>query len=411
MPALAIECPEEVTAVVEGIEAFLRREVFPRHEKHARILEDLALKGSPSGILSHDAQKLVDEVRLASAEAGFYAMCTPESVGGGGLGLEAYYAVHERLYHLCGPKYWLGNHVISHWAKGPSPVIERLTDEAKARYLARIMSGEDTLCFGLSEPGAGSDAAAIQTRAVPDAGGWRLSGSKIWTTNAPHAAHCIVFAITDPEKAAARAGGISAFLAPMNSEGVTLDQVIKMWGNPIGDEAVIAFDDVRVEPHQLVGDLHKGFATALLGVNLGRIYNSARAVGVSRWALELTLDYIKTRKAFGKPISEYQGVTFPLAESAMQIHAAHLMGLNVARLKDTGRSGAKELSMAKAFSVEAGVRAVDRCIQAHGAMGMTNELGLVEAYAMVRKANVADGTNEILRRQIVRDLLGGDTDL
>ena len=411
MPALAFDYREEVTAVVEGIETFVRREIFPRHGKHARLLEDPALKGSAEGILSHDAQKLVDEVRLASAEAGFYGMCTPESVGGGGLGLEAYYAAHERLYHLCGPKYWLGHHVISHWAKGPSPVIERLTAEAKERYLARIMSGEDTLCFGLSEPGAGSDAAGIKTRAVGDGDGWLLSGSKIWTTNAPHAAHCIVFAITDAEKAAARAGGISAFLVPMISEGVTLDRVIKMWGNPIGDEAVITFEEVRIEPHQLLGDLNKGFATALLGVNLGRIYNSARAVGLSRWALDLTLDYVKTRQVFGKPISEYQGVTFPLAESAMQIHAAHLMGLNVARLKDTGRPGAKELSMAKAFSVETGVRAIDRCMQAHGAMGMTNELGLVEAYAMVRKANIADGTNEILRRQIVRDLLGGDTDL
>lgn len=109
--------------------------------------------------------------------------------------------------------------------------------------------------------------------------------------------------------------------------------------------------------------------------------------------------------------SDYQGVTFPLAESAMQVHAAHLMARNVALLKDTGRSGAKELSMAKAFAVEAGARAVDRVTQAHGAMGMTNEMGLTEAYTTLRKVNVADGTNEILRRQISRDMLNGDVEL
>jgi len=149
----------------------------------------------------------------------------------------------------------------------------------------------------------------------------------------------------------------------------------------------------------------------MLGVNLGRIYNSARVVGIGRWALEMALEYAKIRKAFDKPIAEYQGVTFPLAESAMQIHAAHLMSLNVAQLIDRGLPAIKELSMTKAFAVEAGVKAIDRVIQTHGAIGMTNEMFLTDAYITMRKINVADGSNEILRRQIVRQLLGGDTAL
>jgi acyl-CoA dehydrogenase len=411
MSAIAIEYPEDVRAAVDGVEAFLKREVFPRHEKHGDILDDPVRKFSAKGVFSDEVAGLLDEVRMASAEAGFYAMCAPAEIGGGGLGLLAYFGAFERIYRLCGTKFWLGHFVISHWAKGPSPVIQKLTPEAKTRYLPKIMSGEHTLCFGLSEPGAGSDAAAIQTRATPDDDGWRLTGSKIWTTNAPHAEFAIVFAVTDPERAAARRGGISTFLTPMKAKGVSIDKIIKMWGSAGGDEAVVHFEDVRLEAHHLIGELNNGFATAIQGVDLGRMYNSARAVGLGRWGLETAFDYVKLRHAFGKPISEYQGVTFPLAESAMQIHAAHLMAINVALLKDRGERAIKEMAMTKSFAVEAGARALDRAIQAHGAIGMTNELGLTEAYTTLRKVNIADGTNEILRRQVVKEMLGGNLEL
>jgi acyl-CoA dehydrogenase len=132
-------------------------------------------------------------------------------------------------------------------------------------------------------------------------------------------------------------------------------------------------------------------------------------VGASRWALEKAFDYIKIRKAFGNALAEYQGVTFPLADSLTEIHAARLMAVNVARLLDAGLPARKELSMTKGFAVRAAVRAVDNAMQAHGAMGMTNELGLTEAYAALRNVNIADGSNEILRRAIVKEALAGDT--
>ena len=184
-----------------------------------------------------------------------------------------------------------------------------------------------------------------------------------------------------------------------------------MFGSIGGDEAELRLEEIAVEPWQLVGELHQGFQTALYGVSIGRVYNSARAVGYGRWALEKALEYSKTREAFGKPIAEYQGVGFPLAESAMELHAAHLMGLNAAGLLDQGELAIKELSMAKAYAVEIGVRAVDRAMQAHGAMGFTNELHLTEAWHSLRAVNVADGTNEILRRTIWQRLLKGDTAL
>jgi acyl-CoA dehydrogenase len=267
------------------------------------------------------------------------------------------------------------------------------------------------MCFGMSEPGAGSDATMIKTRATPDVDGWRIDGRKIWTTNSPHADWCIVFAVTDPERAARKAGGISAFLVPTNAAGFTLESVIRMHGSVGGNEGALVFEDLRVEPWQLVGELHDGFKIGLLGVSIGRVYNTARAVGLGRWAMEMALAYAGQRVAFGKPISEYQGVTFPLAETAMELHAAHLMALNVATLLDRGERAVKELSMTKAYAVEIGARALDRAMQTHGAMGFTNELGLVHAWQDVRNVNVADGTNEILRRTIVQRLLAGDVEV
>jgi acyl-CoA dehydrogenase len=267
------------------------------------------------------------------------------------------------------------------------------------------------MCFGLSEPGAGSDAAALSTRAVAHGDGWKISGRKIWTTNASIAEYCIVFAVTNPSLASARKGGISAFLVPTKSPGFEVQRLIRLFGHVGGDEAEVRLDDVFVEPWQLVGELGRGFDAALYGVSLGRIYNSARAVGYGRWALERAVEYSKVRETFGRPIADYQGVTFPLAESAAELHAAHLMGLNAATLLDRGHPAIKELSMTKAYSVQVGFRAVDRAIQTHGAMGFTNELGLHHAWHSIRLVNVADGTNEILNRTVVQRLLKGDTDL
>jgi len=411
MSAIAFEYPDEVKSLRTGIAAFIKNEVMPRHARHAELLHDDRRKYDESGRYVADVCRLMREIRMASAKAGYYAMSAPLSLGGGGLGLVAYFAAWQDVFHICGPTHWLGHWTISHWAKGPSPVLEKMTPRAKTELLPHIMSGRSALCFGLSEPDAGSDAAAIRTRAVPDGDGWRLSGRKIWTTNSPYADYVIVFAVTDADAAAKRKGGISTFLVPTDAKGFAIESVIRMYGHIGGDEGILAFDNVRIEPHQLVGELHQGFGIGLLGVSLGRVYNMARAVGLARWALEKAVDYAKVRKTFGQPISEYQGVMFPLAESAMEIHAAHLMSLNCAQLLDRGLPAVKEMSMAKAFAVEAAARAIDRAIQTHGAIGFTNELGLTEAFAAVRKVNVADGTNEIMRRTIAQRLLKGDIDL
>ncbi len=396
---IATPLPEDVRSARDGILSFVAREVVPRHEQHRGLLEEPRRLHREDGRYSDEALELIREVRMAAAAAGYFQMCVPEALGGGGLGHLAYYVAWEAMFHTYGPRNWLQLYALSHWAFGPS------------RLLEKMMDGSQSMCFGLSEPNAGSDASMIKTRAVRDGNGWRISGRKIWTTNSPTADYCVIFAVTDADKAASKRGGISAFIVPTDAPGFQVQRIIRLFGHAGGDEAELAFDDLPVEPWQLVGELDQGFQAALYGVSLGRVYNSARAVGYGRWALEQALDYAQTREAFGEAIANYQAVSFPLAESATELHAAHLMGINAATLLDQGEAAIKELSMTKAYSVQRGFQAVDRAIQVHGAMGFTNELGLTDAWHILRIINIADGTNEILNRTIAQRLFKGDLDL
>jgi len=411
MSAIAFELPADVIAVRDAVLGFVRAEVLPRLERHGAMLGDARQLYGTDGAYSEPVEHLIRDIRMASARAGFYGMCVPTALGGGGLGHLSYYTAWEAIYRTVGGNGVITPWVIAHWALGPSRLLEQVTPEARERVLPGLMSGDTSMCFGLSEPGAGSDASMIRTRAEPTATGWRLSGRKLWTSNGPNADWCIVFAITDPDRAARKKGGISGFMVPTRSPGFVVESVVKLYGAPGGHEAALLLDGVEVEPWQLVGTLHEGFRLALYGVSLGRVYNSARAVGQGRWALEKALVYAGQREAFGQTIAHYQGVSFPLAESATELHAAHLMGLNAALLLDQGQAAIKELSMAKAYSVQVGLRAVDRAMQTHGGMGLTNEVGLVHAWHDLRTVNIADGTNEILARTIAQRLLGGDTDL
>ena len=409
MTAIAFAQSEELDDILAGIDAYLASEVYPRYEKNRELMEEPRLYYAEDGRYSPDVVQMIREIRMTSATAGYFNISVPEEMGGGGMGFGTYFACLEHIFRRCGGNMNFGQYAISHWAYGPSAVLAGLTDEAKERVLKPLLTGEQMMCFGMSEPDAGSDVARIRTTAdAAQGGGWLLNGRKIWTSNAPIAEWMIVLAVTDRELSAQRKGGISAFMVPMSASGVRIERVIRMWGEGGGTEAETAFEDVAIEPWQLVGSLNQGFRIGMQGVSLGRVFNCARAIGLGRWALEMAVEYTKSRVVFDRPISEYQGVMFPLAESFTELHAAHLLALNAAALLDAGQGAVKELSMAKMMAVQAGARAVDRAIQAHGAIGFTNELGLTEAYRHLRQVNVADGTNEILTRTIVNRLLKGD---
>lgn len=394
--------------ILEGLRSFVRSSVLPLHEKHADLLENPRNRFLPDGRHSPEAAKLIQQVRMESAAAGYYTMLTPESVGGGGLGPTMVYDVWEDLHHQFGPKPWLTYHAVAHWAKGPSPALRVADPDYIAPFLPGLLSGEKTMCFAMSEPDAGSDAWRMRTRATPTSdGGWRITGTKQWISNGASADLALVLAVTDPEAAAIRRGGVTAFLVPTSQAGFRVDSTIKMWGQLGGNEAILSFDEVEVRPNQILGELGKGFAIGLDNVATGRIYNSGKAVGLARWGLEQATTYATTRQAFGGPISRNQGVSFPLTESAMEIAAAHALGMQCARRHEQGIATVEEIAMAKAFSTEAGTRALDRVVQVHGAMGFTSELGLTEAYQMLRLLLVADGTAEVLRQVVSRGLLGG----
>lgn len=260
----------------------------------------------------------------------------------------------------------------------------------------------------MSEPGAGSDAWAMRTSAVKDGGEWVINGTKQWITNSPHAQYTLLFAATDHAASSQHRGGISCFLLPMSTPGLKIDSVIKLFGHSGGNEAILSFTDVHAGAECLVGEVNRGFDLAVAGVSLGRMYNAGRCVGLARWALERSVAYAKQRQTFGRPLADYQGVTFPLADSAMDIQATKLMALDCARRLDKGERAARELAMVKAYSTEMCFRVYDRCMQVHGAMGFTNEMKFYDGWMQARLLRMADGSGEIMRRNIVRSLLNGD---
>jgi alkylation response protein AidB-like acyl-CoA dehydrogenase len=251
----------------------------------------------------------------------------------------------------------------------------------------------------------------MRTRAERVPGGWRVTGSKQWISNGAHADLAIVFAVTDPEAVAARSGGVGAFVMPTDDPAFHVADVTPMFGHAGSNEAVIHLDDVFVPDDHVLGDPRRGFELAMRGVGLGRLYNCAKAVGLARWALDRSLAYVQDRQSFGVPLAGHQALAFTLADDALALRAARVVSLDTARLLDGGGAGRKELAMAKVLATEAAVKVIDDAMQLHGAIGFTNELGLTEAWQMARAARVADGTSEILRRQIAARLLAGDTAL
>jgi len=184
-----------------------------------------------------------------------------------------------------------------------------------------------------------------------------------------------------------------------------------LFGHVGSNEAILSFTDVEVSQEALMGTLHHGLALGLSGTTVGRLYNAGKSVGLSRWALELALDYGASRQAFGSALLDFQGVSFPLASCAMEVHAAHLMGVNAARAIDGGLPGTLEAAMAKAYSTEMAGRVIDQAVQALGGMGLTNEVHLTQAWQELRAVRIADGSAEMLRRLIVSRLRKGELEL
>lgn len=265
-----------------------------------------------------------------------------------------------------------------------------------------------TACFCLSEPDAGSDVYAMKTVAERDGDGWVLSGTKQWSTNSPYADYAMVFAVTDKDLASRRQGGITGFFVDTRSAGFAVPSVIPLMGHLGFDIGTVTLDRVRVRDDHRLGPVGQGLSVALGGVSVGRLAMAGLCTGLAQWALSQATEYARLRKTFGRPIAEHQAVQFMLAACAMDIYAARSMMQNCAWRIDQGLPSAMHVSLVKAFGTEMLGRVIDRCMEVHGAMGLTNELRLEAAYRFARILRIPDGTSEIQRRTVAGRLLAGE---
>ncbi len=281
------------------------------------------------------------------------------------------------------------------------PIFKFGTEAQKERFLRPLAEGRMLGTFCLTEPHTGSDAGAIRTRAVRDGDHYVLNGTKQFITSGKNADVAIVFAVTDPDQGSR---GISAFIVPTDTPGYTVARIEEKLGQNASDTAQILFDGMRLPGELRLGEEGQGYKIALSNLEGGRIGIAAQSVGMARAAFEAAMAYAKERETFGKPIIEHQVIAFKLADMATQIEAAHHLVLNAARLRDAGEPCLKEASMAKLFASEMAERVCSDAIQIHGGYGYTQDFPVERIYRDVRIAQIYEGTSEIQRLVIARQI-------
>ena len=282
-------------------------------------------------------------------------------------------------------------------------ILQSVASEALRRqYLEPLATGKMIGAFALTEPQAGSDAANLQTRAVRTDDGYVITGTKQFITSGRIAGAVIVFAVTDPS---AGKRGISAFVVPAGTPGMSVASLEHKMGQEASDTAQLSFEEAVVPTDHLIGNEGEGYRIALANLEVGRIGIAAQCVGMARAALNHAVAYAKERTSFGKPISSHQAIAFRLADMATQLHAARTMVLEAAALRDAGRPCLKEACMAKLFASEAAERICSDAIQIFGGYGYSRELPVEKIYRDVRVAQIYEGTSDVQRILISRQLL------
>src|SRR5271156_5104586 len=346
------------------------------------------------------ADKFPAEQIRKLGELGCCGMLVPEEWGGAGTDTVSYAVMLEEVARVCASTAV----VISVTSSvGGLPLWKHGTDEQKKKYLPRLSRGEILGGFCLTEPGAGSDAAAIQTRAVRSGDQYLLTGTKSWVTNGGVSGVYTVFAKTDPT---AGARGITAFLVEPDFPGFRISRYEDKMGLHLSRSAEIVFDDCRVPAENRLGEEGQGLKIALEGLDGGRVGIAAQAVGLAQGAFEAAVKYAKQRAAFGKKIAEFQAVQWMLADMQMEIEAARSLVMNAAWLRDAGagRRGAAS-AKAKLYASEMANRVAYKAVQVHGSVGYSRETDVERYYRDARVLTIYEGTSEIQRTVIARDLL------
>jgi len=336
-------------------------------------------------------------------EMGIMGMNIPETYGGAGLDYVASSLAVEELARHDGSAALT---VASHNSLGAGHIYLAGTEEQKQTYLPSLASGEKLAAWALTEPGSGSDASGMRTRAERHGDTWVLNGSKTFTTQGSVGDVTVVLANTSPQK---KQKGITAFIVEQDMPGYSVSSKMKKLGMHASDTVEIRLDDVEVPDDNRLGAVDEGFLDTLEVLDRGRIGIGALSVGLARGALEESLDYSREREQFEQPISNFQAIQFKLADMATRVDAARLMVMRAARRADrfpeTGETFTKEASMAKLFASEIAMDATEEAIQIHGGYGYTREYPVERYFRDAKLMTIGEGTSEIQRLVIARQIL------
>jgi len=346
-----------------------------------------------------ESQTFPDQVFRKLGEMGVLGAVFPEELGGSGYSYVDYSLVIEELARV-DPSVALC--AAAHVSLCTNHIYLAGSDEQKQRYIPKLASGEWIGSWALTEPESGSDAGGTHTRAVRDGDSWVINGSKTFTTNGQVADLCVVMAVTDR---AASSHGISAFLVEKGTPGFRPGKKENKLGMRCSPTNEMILTDCRVPASQLCGKQGEGFVDALRVLDGGRISIAALAVGIAQGAYEAALRYSKQRKQFGRFISEFQAIQHKLADMATDIDASRLLTQRAAWMKDSGQNVNKESAMAKLFASETAVRVADEAVQVHGGYGFLKDYPVEKFYRDVKLCTIGEGTSEIQRLVIARQLL------
>ena len=332
-------------------------------------------------------------------ELGYMGSIFPEDLGGAGLGYIEYAIIIEELSRVDGS---VGIIVAAHTSLCSNHIYKMGTEEQRQRYLPKLASGEWIGCWSLTEPEAGSDAAGTRTRAVQEDGCWVLNGAKTFTTNAHYADVCVAMAVTD--RAAAQ-HGISAFIIDRGTPGFRPGKKENKLGLRASATGEVVFENCRLGPGQLLGHRNEGFVDSLKVLDGGRVSIAALSIGMGQGAYDAALRYSKLRRQFGRPISEFQAIQNKLVDMATELDAARLLNYRAAWMLDHGKRVTRESAMAKLFASEAAVRIANEAVQIHGGYGFIKDYPVEKFYRDVKLCTIGEGTSEIQRLVIARQLL------
>jgi alkylation response protein AidB-like acyl-CoA dehydrogenase len=379
--------------------------VYGLSEEHQAIREAVravcAAKVAPYAADVDEHARYPEEAAAALLAADFHAPHVPEEYGGAGADALATVLVIEEIARVC-----VSSSLIPAVNKlGSLPVQIGGSEELKAKYLTRLAAGEGGFSYCLSEPDAGSDAAAMKTRAVRDGDEWVLNGVKRWITNAGVSEFYTVLAVTDPDK---RTRGISAFVVEKSDAGVSFGAPEKKLGIKGSPTREVYFDNVRIPADRMIGEEGTGFELAMKTLDHTRVTIAAQAVGVAQGALDYALDYAKERQQFGKAIAEFQGLQFMLADMGMKVEAARQLTYAAAGRSERGDADLTFFgAAAKCFASDVAMEVTTNAVQVLGGYGFTRDYPVERMMRDAKITQIYEGTNQVQRIVMARQLLAG----